>query len=199
MSGPRGWILTVDGKTPQIAEDVFIAPGAVIIGDVEIGSQASIWFGCVLRGDVNSIRVGARTNIQDGSIIHVDQRTYPCIIGDDVTIGHGAIVHGAIIGHGAMVAMRATVMNRATVGPEAIIGAGAIVTQGKEIPRRGMAIGIPAKVARDVTDDEADAVRANAARRTEALTHVSSFARRVRSQPSRLLACSRPLSASFAP
>ena len=156
-------IVPFRGTWPKVSPDAFVAESAYVIGDVTIGPGSTIWYGAVVRGDMAPIIIGARSNVQDGSVVHVDEGVHT-VIGDDVVIGHGAIVHGAIIGHGAMVAMRATVMNRATVGPEAIIGAGAIVTQGKEIPRRGMAIGIPAKVARDVTDDEADAVRANAAR-----------------------------------
>jgi carbonic anhydrase/acetyltransferase-like protein (isoleucine patch superfamily) len=156
-------ILPFRGTFPKVSPRAFVAESAYVIGDVTIGPGSSVWFGAVVRGDMAPIVIGARSNVQDGSVVHVDEGVHT-VIGDDVVIGHGAIVHGAIIGHGAMVAMRATVMNRATVGPEAIIGAGAIVTQGKEIPRRGMAIGIPAKVQREVTDDEADAVRANAAR-----------------------------------
>jgi carbonic anhydrase/acetyltransferase-like protein (isoleucine patch superfamily) len=156
-------ILPFHGTWPQVSPDAFVAESAYVIGDVTIGSGSTIWYGAVVRGDMAPIIIGARSNVQDGSVIHVDEGVHT-VIGDDVVIGHGAIVHGAIIGDGAMIAMRATVMNRATVGREAIIGAGAVVTQGKEIPTRGMAVGVPAKVARDVTDDEAAAVRANAAR-----------------------------------
>lgn len=156
-------ILPYGDTWPRVSPDAFVAESAHVIGDVTIGPGSSVWYGAVVRGDMAPITIGARTNVQDGSVVHVDEGV-GTTIGDDVVIGHGAIVHGATVGDGAMVAMRATVMNRAVVGTEAIVGAGAIVTQGKEVPARGMAIGIPAKVARDVTDDEAAAVRANAAR-----------------------------------
>ena len=156
-------ILPFRGTWPVVASDAFVADSAYVIGNVTIGQGSSVWYGAIVRGDMAPIAIGARTNIQDGSVVHVDDGV-GTVIGDDVVVGHGAIVHGATVSDGAMVAMRATVMNRAIVGAGAIIGAGAIVTQGKEIPARMMAIGIPAKVAREVTDDEVAAVRANAAR-----------------------------------
>lgn len=156
-------ILPFRGTIPTIAPDAFIAENAYVIGDVTIGPGSSVWYGAVVRGDMAPIRIGARTNVQDGAIIHVDTDV-PTHIGDDVVIGHQALVHGATVEDGCMIAMRATVMNRSVVGAGAIIGAGAIVTQDKIIPPRSLAIGIPAKVAREVTDDEIAAVHANAAR-----------------------------------
>ncbi|NBX47179.1 MAG: gamma carbonic anhydrase family protein [Chloroflexi bacterium] len=128
-------ILPFRGIWPTIADDAFIADSAYVIGDVTIGAGSSVWYGAVVRGDMAPIRIGARTNIQDGSVVHVDTDV-PTIIGDDVVIGHGAIVHGATVGNGCMIAMRATVMNRSVIGDGAIIGAGAILTQDKTVPAR---------------------------------------------------------------
>jgi carbonic anhydrase/acetyltransferase-like protein (isoleucine patch superfamily) len=156
-------ILPFRGIWPTIADDAFIADSAYVIGDVTIGAGSSVWYGAVVRGDMAPIRIGERTNIQDGSVVHVDTDV-PTVIGDDVVIGHGAIVHGATVGNGCMIAMRATVMNRSVIGDGAIIGAGAILTQDKTVPARMLAIGIPAKVGREVSDAEHEAVAANAAR-----------------------------------
>ena len=143
------YIYAFNGKTPRIAASAFIAPGAVIIGDVEIGEDASVFYGAVLRADVNAIRVGARTNIQDNSVLHVD-RDAPCTLGEDVTVGHKALVHGASIGDGTLVGMSSSVLSRAVVGAVSLIAAGAVVLEGQEIPAKSLAAGVPAKVRREL-------------------------------------------------
>ena len=143
---------------PEIHPSVYIAQGAMIIGDVTIGEESNVWFNAVLRGDLDQIRIGARTNIQDGTIVHLDNG-YPCIIGDDVTVGHGCIVHGCTVGDGAMLGMGAIVLTGAKIGERAIVGAGALVREGQEIPPETVAVGIPAKVRRDVSTEDLERIR----------------------------------------
>ena len=143
---------------PEIHPSVYIAQGAMIIGDVTIGEESNVWFNAVLRGDLDQIRVGARTNIQDGTIVHLD-KGFPCIIGDDVTVGHGCIVHGCTVGDGAMLGMGAIVLTGAKIGERAIVGAGALVREGQEIPQETVAVGIPAKVRRDVSAKDLERIR----------------------------------------
>ena len=152
MTGPI--ILPWRGVSPTIARDAFIAPGAVIVGDVVIGCGATIWFNCVLRGDVNHIRVGARTNIQDGTVVHVSYKTHPTIIGDDVLIGHMATIHGCTLEDKAFVGMRATVMDGAVVEREGMVAAGALIAPNKRVPQRQMWAGAPARFVRDVKPEE---------------------------------------------
>jgi carbonic anhydrase/acetyltransferase-like protein (isoleucine patch superfamily) len=142
-------VYELNGVKPKIAEDVYIAPGAIVAGDVEVGPGSSIWFNVVLRGDTEPIRIGARSNIQDGAVLHIDPGA-PCIIGDDVTVGHGAIVHGAKVGNGATIGMGAIVLSFATIGERAVIAAGAVVSEGTEIPAGMLAMGVPAKVRREL-------------------------------------------------
>lgn len=143
------------GITPLIAEDAFIAPGAVVIGDVHIGAHTNLWFGCVVRGDVNTIRIGARTNIQDGTIIHVTRKTGPTFIGDGVTIGHAVLLHACTLESNCFIGMRATIMDGAVVESGAMVAAGAIVTPGKHVPKGQIWAGNPARYFRDLTADEA--------------------------------------------
>lgn len=157
----RNGIYSLNGVVPKIADDVYIAPGAIIAGDVEIGAGSSVWFNVVLRGDTEPIRVGARTNIQDGAVLHIDPGA-PCIIGDDVTIGHGAIVHGASIGNGATIGMGAIVLSFATIGERAVIAAGAVVAEGAEIPAAMLAMGVPAKVRRELEPELQERMAAGA-------------------------------------
>jgi carbonic anhydrase/acetyltransferase-like protein (isoleucine patch superfamily) len=137
---------------PKIHGSCFVAPTADIIGDVTVGEKSSIWYKTVLRGDVNKIEVGSYTNIQDGSIVHVADE-YPTIIGNNVTIGHGAIIHGCTIEDGAFIGMGAIILDGAVVGEGALIGAGALVTEGKEIPPHSLAVGIPAKVIKRLSEE----------------------------------------------
>ena len=131
----------------------FIAPNATVVGDVTIGSEATVWFQAVLRGDANYIRVGERTNIQDGTIIHVDHDA-PTIIAEDVTVGHQCMLHGCKIEKGALIGMSSIVLNHAVIGENSLIGAGSLVTQGTIIPPNVLAFGRPAKVIRPLTEEE---------------------------------------------
>jgi carbonic anhydrase/acetyltransferase-like protein (isoleucine patch superfamily) len=143
------------GVWPRIHPDAWIAPGAVVVGDVEIGADSSLWYGSVLRGDVHSIRIGARSNLQDGCILHVTRDRFACLLGDEVTVGHRAVVHGCRVGDGALIGIGAIVLDGAEVGAGALIGAGAVVTPGAKIPERWMALGVPARPVRELTADEA--------------------------------------------
>jgi carbonic anhydrase/acetyltransferase-like protein (isoleucine patch superfamily) len=134
---------------PQVADDVLIAPGAQVIGDVTVREGSSVWFNAVLRGDLERIVIGAGTNIQDGAVLHTDEG-FPCLIGNNVTIGHNAIVHGATIEDEALVGMGATVLSGAKLGRGAVLGAGALLPEGKEVPAHMLAVGVPAKVIRPV-------------------------------------------------
>lgn len=142
------------GTTPKIAEGVFVAENAVIIGDVEIGAQSSIWYGCVLRGDVERIRIGKRTNIQDGTIVHVTADKFGTFIGDDVLVGHNAIIHGCTLEDGAFVGMGAIVLDGAVVESGAMVAAGALVTPGKVVKAGELWGGNPAKKMRDLSPDQ---------------------------------------------
>lgn len=151
-------LIAYQNTSPRIHASAYIAEGAKIIGDVSIGEKSSIWFNCVLRGDVDRIEVGARTNIQDGAVVHMD-KNYPAIIGDDVTIGHGAIIHGCTIEDGAMISMGAIILTGAKIGARGIVGAGAVVREGQEIPAESLVVGIPARIRRDVTAEELERMR----------------------------------------
>lgn len=139
---------------PVIDKAAFIAPGAAVIGDVHIGADAGIWYGCVVRGDVNHIRIGARTNVQDGTIIHVTRLTGPTLIGDDVTIGHQAMLHACTLKDRSFIGMGATVMDGVVVESGAMVAAGALVTPGKIVPFGELWAGSPAKCMRIMTDSE---------------------------------------------
>ena len=149
----QGPLYVFDGVGPRIASDAFIAPTAVVIGDVEVGPQSGIWFSCVLRGDANSIRVGARTNIQDGAIVHVDPGADRAEIGDEVTIGHGAIIHGCRLRDRAFVGMGATV-DGCMIDEGGVLGAGALLTPGKVIGRNELWVGVPARFKRIMPPEE---------------------------------------------
>lgn len=146
-------VLPYQGKWPTIAPDVFIAEGALVIGDVTIGEGSSVWYNAVVRGDIAPISIGHHTNIQDNCTLHVDVGT-PCIIGDECSIGHGAVVHGATLGNRILVAMNAVVLSQAEIGSETIIGACALVGEGKQIPGGSLYVGIPAKVLRALGEAE---------------------------------------------
>lgn len=141
-------------KTPRIGSNVFIAPNVPLVGDVEIGEESSIWYNCVLRGDVNDIKIGRRTNIQDGTVIHVSNSLQGTYIGDDVTVGHMALLHACTVGDGAFIGMKACVMDGAKVESGAMVAAGALVTPGKCVPSGQLWAGSPAKFMRDLTDKE---------------------------------------------
>jgi len=159
-------IVTFAGKTPLIDPAAFVAPGARLIGDIEIGPEASVWYNCVLRGDMNRIRIGARTNIQDGSVIHVDpprpggpETGYPALIGADVLIGHMAMVHGCTLHDRAFVGLGAIVMDGCVIEGDAMLAAGAMLTQGKRLPAGQLWAGRPAKYVRDLTEADLAGMR----------------------------------------
>lgn len=154
-------ILRLDPAHTRIDPTAFVAANATVVGDVHIAAEASVWFGSVVRGDVEEIRIGAKTNIQDNSVIHADPG-FPCIIGDEVTVGHRAIVHGAKIENRVLIGMGATIMNGAVVGEESIIGAGALVREGQMIPPGSLALGMPAKVVRQLSQEERDRLKLSA-------------------------------------
>src|ERR1700704_2694808 len=143
-----------EGRSPSLGERVFVAENATLIGDVTLGDDCSIWYGAVIRGDVHSIRVGARTNIQDNCVLHVTHGTHSVNIAEEVTIGHGVIAHGCTIARGALIGMGSRVLDGARIGELALVGAGALVGEGMEIPPRTLAVGVPAKVKRDLRVDE---------------------------------------------
>ena len=145
-------ILEFEGKHPRVDPTVFVAENSLIIGDVELGEGTNVWFFCLLRGDVNSIRVGTGCNIQDGCILHVGSDHFPLVMESDVVLGHRVTAHGCHIGRGALIGIGATVLNGARIGEEAIVGAGSVVTTGAVIPPRTLALGTPAKPVRDLTE-----------------------------------------------
>ncbi len=139
------------GKSPQIAASAYIDAASVVIGDVVIGEDSSLWPLCVVRGDVNYIRIGARTNIQDGSILHVMKDEYPLILGDDITVGHSVMLHGCTIESRCLIGMRATILNGVVVGEGSIIAAGTLLTERTVIPPRSLVVGAPGKIKRQLT------------------------------------------------
>lgn len=153
------------GAVPSVADDVFLAPGAAIIGDVTLGPQSSVWFGCVLRGDVNRIVVGARSNLQDGTVVHLGDDD-PTIIGEDVVVGHRAVVHGCTIEDGCLIGIQATILDGARIGRGSVIGAGAVVTAGAVIPPRSLVLGTPGKVVKQLDESAEDFHRRLAAKYT---------------------------------
>ena len=152
-------VRSIADKTPRFGHRVFVAAGAVVAGDVELADDVNVWYNAVLRADINFIRVGARTNIQDGVIVHVDEPDAPTVIGEDVTVGHAAVLHGCRVERRALVGMHATVLNGAVIGEGAVVAAGAVVPPGMEVPPRTMVAGVPAKVIREVREEEAEHIR----------------------------------------
>jgi carbonic anhydrase/acetyltransferase-like protein (isoleucine patch superfamily) len=163
QKGVFGRLLPFGDKSPKVAEGAFIAPGAVLVGDIEIGPGASVWYNCVLRGDVNRIRIESDANVQDGTVIHVD-RDYPTLIGEGVLIGHLAMVHGCILEPGAFVGMKSTVMDGCLVESQGMVAAGALLSPGKRVRRGELWAGVPAKHRRDLTQEEMDDMAGTAGR-----------------------------------
>lgn len=151
--GGQGPLYTLDGVSPRVHPSAFIAPNAAVIGNVEIGPESGVWFGCVIRGDTNVIRIGARTNIQDNTVIHVDDAS-PTTIGDDVTVGHAAIIHGCTLRDRAFVGMGSTVLDLSVIEEEGMLGAGGLLTPGKIIGKRELWTGSPAKLRRVMEAEE---------------------------------------------
>jgi carbonic anhydrase/acetyltransferase-like protein (isoleucine patch superfamily) len=152
------------GKSPQLHETAFAVETAVVVGDVVVGEQSSLWFGAVVRGDVNFIRIGARTNVQDQAVIHVASHTPQPVVGDGVTLGHRVTLHGCTVRDRCLVGIGAVVMDGAVVGEESIVGAGALVAPGMVVPPRTLALGAPARVKRELTPDEIAFFRTSAQR-----------------------------------
>lgn len=144
---------------PRIHSTAFVDESAQIIGDVEIGEESSVWMNVVIRGDVNTIRIGNRTNIQDGTVVHVMRRTHATIIGDDVTVGHAAILHGCVIHDRCLIGMGALLLNGAEIGEDTIVAAGTLVPEGMKIPPRSLVMGRPAVRTRDLTDDDVATIK----------------------------------------
>ncbi len=142
-----------------MSASAYLDPSAQVIGDVTIGDESSLWMHVVVRGDVNTIRIGRRTNVQDGSVVHVMRGTHPTTIGDEVTIGHGALVHGCTLGDRVLVGMGAIVLNGAVVGDDTIVAAGSLVVEGMQVPPRSLVMGSPARVRRALTDEEVASIR----------------------------------------
>ena len=151
---PNAHILPYRGQHPHLGHDVLVASGAQLIGDLIIGAESSIWFNTVIRADVQPIRIGSRTNIQDNSTIHVTAKDGPCQIGSDVTVGHGTIIHACTIEDLCLIGMGSVILDKAVIRHGCVVGAGSVVTQGKEFPPRSMIIGSPARVVRQLTDAE---------------------------------------------
>lgn len=161
ISDPASVISLPNGATPSIATSAFVADGAKVVGTVTLAEQSSVWYNAVLRGDSDSITIGERSNLQDGVAVHVDSGS-PTVIGDDVSVGHNAVVHGCTIGNTVLVGMGAVVLSGATIGDEVLIAGGAVVLGGTDVPPRSLVAGVPAKVRRELTDEEVESIRANA-------------------------------------
>lgn len=142
------------GVTPKIHETAFIAENAVVIGDVEIGAESSVWFGSILRGDVNYIRIGARTNIQDASVIHVSSKTHPTILEDEITLGHRVTLHGCYVETGCLIGVGSIILDGARIGKNSLVAAGSLLTPNTQIPPRVLVLGNPARVKRELSDEE---------------------------------------------
>ncbi|MBC8144642.1 MAG: gamma carbonic anhydrase family protein [bacterium] len=166
-------IIPFEGIAPRIHPTVFVASGARIIGDVEIAELASIWFNVVIRGDVHFIKIGRRTNIQDLTMCHVTNKRFPLIIGDDVTVGHSAVLHGATIGDRVLIGMGATVLDNAVIGDESLIAAGTLVREGFQVPNGTLVAGVPGKVVRELSDEERSRI-------AEGATNYESYVERYR-------------------
>ena len=156
----------ISSSFTRVHESAFIAKGAVVVGDVHLDEDSSVWFNAVVRGDVEGIRVGKSTNIQDGAVLHADVG-FVCQLDEGVTVGHRAVLHGCHVGHHSIIGMSATVLNGADIGAESVVGAGALVPEGKSYPPRSLLLGVPAKVVRQLSDDEVAGLHGSAAHYVE--------------------------------
>lgn len=156
-------VLTHKGETPLIHETSFVAENATLIGKVQLAEDTGVWFGAVIRGDVEQIKIGRGTNIQDNTVVHTS-KGYPTTLGEEVTVGHGAIVHGCTIGDRVLVGMGAIILDGAIVESDCMIGAGALIPPGKTIPSKSLVVGSPGKVVRQLTDEELESLKASAKR-----------------------------------
>jgi carbonic anhydrase/acetyltransferase-like protein (isoleucine patch superfamily) len=146
-------IYVLDGLAPRLGREVYVAPNATVVGDVHLGDEVSIWFGAVLRGDVERLTVGARSNVQDNSVLHSDPGS-PLCLGERVTVGHGVILHGCTVGAGALIGMGASILNDARIGRNCLVGANALITEGKEFADGMLIVGSPARAVRPLTTEE---------------------------------------------
>lgn len=153
--------ISVGGSSPEVDPTAWVAPDAVLAGAVTIGPEASVWYATVIRGDGDTIRVGARSNIQDGCVLHTDPGLQ-LVVGEGVSVGHRAVLHGCVVEDDVLIGMGAIVMNGAHIGTGSLVAAGALVTEGTKVPPRSLVVGAPAKVRREVSDDELEMVRYNA-------------------------------------
>lgn len=168
----------IDDASPTLGEGVWIAPDAHVIGDARLGERANVWFGAVIRADNTPIIVGARSNVQEGAMLHSDPGA-PLTMGDDVTVGHHAILHGCTVGHGALIGMGAIILNGAVIGDGCIVGAGALVTEGKSFAPGTLIVGSPARAVRDLGEDSASALKLSAAHYVERAARFRSGLRRL--------------------
>ena len=178
MSMFRGkdMVESFEGARPDISKAAFVAKSADITGSVQLGEGSSVWYGAVLRGDVADIRVGAKSNVQDGAVLHVEPGQ-PCFLGDSVTVGHCAVVHACTVGDRCLIGMGAVILDRAIIGEDSIVGAGALVTQGKSFPPRSMILGSPAKIVRELADEEVAGLAAHAEEYAELARRTASGSR----------------------
>jgi len=154
-------MISLEGRSPRVAESAWVAPNATVVGDVVLAGEVGVWYSATIRGDVERIEVGARSNVQDGTVLHADPGS-PLTVGTGVTIGHNATLHGCTIGDDVLVGMGATVLNGATIGAGSLVAAGTVVLAGTEIPPGSLVAGLPGKVRRELTDEERAGVRYNA-------------------------------------
>jgi len=153
--------ISLGDRRPEIAEGAWVAPNATLVGSVRLGEGASIWYGAVLRADNEPITIGARSNVQDNCSFHVDVEA-PVILGEGVSVGHNAVIHGATVEDNVLIGMGAIIMNRAVIGTESLIAAGALISEGAVIPPRSLVAGVPGKVRRELTDEEVESIYRNA-------------------------------------
>lgn len=156
-------IQSISGLTPVFGRRVFLATNAVVVGEVFLGDDVSVWYNVMIRGDIHFIRIGARSNLQDGVIVHVERGLYPTVLEEEVSVGHGAMLHGCTVGAGCLIGMGAMVLNQAVIGEGSLVAAGAVVREGFKVPPRSLVAGVPAVVKRPLTDAEADRARLTAA------------------------------------
>lgn len=161
MTRKEANLLPHGGELPAVAPSAWVAPGAFVIGAVELGADSSVWYGAVLRGDTEPVRIGARTNVQDGCVLHADPG-FPATVGEGCVVGHNAVVHGCEVGDGCLVGMGATILNGAKIGAGSIVAAGAVVPEGREFPPRSLVVGVPAKRVGDVADEQAQDIERGA-------------------------------------
>jgi len=176
-SGARPIVRPYRDAWPRIHPSVWLAPGAAVVGDVEIGAGSSVWYGSTLRGDVNSVRIGCRTNLQDQCVLHVTRDRFACELGDEVTVGHRAVVHGCTVRDGALIGIGAVVLDGASVGESALVGAGAVIAPGMVVPDGMVALGVPARVTRELSAEE------RALQRKRALEYVETAREHARADP----------------